>query len=46
MTDILPVLIAGGGPVGLSLALDLGWRGVGAPWWSRATARSSMPRCS
>jgi 2-polyprenyl-6-methoxyphenol hydroxylase-like FAD-dependent oxidoreductase len=27
MTDI-PVLIVGGGPVGLALALDLGWRGV------------------
>jgi 2-polyprenyl-6-methoxyphenol hydroxylase-like FAD-dependent oxidoreductase len=26
-TDI-PVLIVGGGPVGLALALDLGWRGV------------------
>ena len=23
-----PVLIVGGGPVGLALALDLGWRGV------------------
>jgi 2-polyprenyl-6-methoxyphenol hydroxylase-like FAD-dependent oxidoreductase len=27
-TEILPVLIVGGGPVGLALALDLGWRGV------------------
>jgi 2-polyprenyl-6-methoxyphenol hydroxylase-like FAD-dependent oxidoreductase len=27
MTDI-PVLIVGGGPVGLALAADLGWRGV------------------
>jgi 2-polyprenyl-6-methoxyphenol hydroxylase-like FAD-dependent oxidoreductase len=27
VTDI-PVLIVGGGPVGLALALDLGWRGV------------------
>lgn len=27
MTDI-PVLIVGGGPVGLALACDLGWRGV------------------
>jgi 2-polyprenyl-6-methoxyphenol hydroxylase-like FAD-dependent oxidoreductase len=26
--DILPVLIVGGGPVGLALAIDLGWRGV------------------
>src|SRR5690242_7501553 len=28
MTDMVPVLIVGGGPVGLALALDLGWRGV------------------
>jgi 2-polyprenyl-6-methoxyphenol hydroxylase-like FAD-dependent oxidoreductase len=28
MTDIIPVLIVGGGPVGLALAVDLGWRGV------------------
>ena len=27
MTEV-PVLIVGGGPVGLALALDLGWRGV------------------
>jgi 2-polyprenyl-6-methoxyphenol hydroxylase-like FAD-dependent oxidoreductase len=27
-SDILPVLIIGGGPVGLALAGDLGWRGV------------------
>ena len=25
---IVPVLIVGGGPVGLALAGDLGWRGV------------------
>jgi 2-polyprenyl-6-methoxyphenol hydroxylase-like FAD-dependent oxidoreductase len=28
MPNDIPVLIAGGGPVGLALALDLGWRGV------------------
>ena len=28
MTDRVPVLIVGGGPVGLALAGDLGWRGV------------------
>jgi 2-polyprenyl-6-methoxyphenol hydroxylase-like FAD-dependent oxidoreductase len=28
MDDTLPVLIVGGGPVGLALAGDLGWRGV------------------
>jgi 2-polyprenyl-6-methoxyphenol hydroxylase-like FAD-dependent oxidoreductase len=27
-TDIVPVLIVGGGPVGLALAGDLGWRGI------------------
>ncbi|HWM46051.1 MAG TPA: FAD-dependent monooxygenase [Xanthobacteraceae bacterium] len=26
--DIIPVLIVGGGPIGLALALDLGWRDV------------------
>jgi len=26
--EIVPVLIVGGGPVGLALAGDLGWRGV------------------
>jgi 2-polyprenyl-6-methoxyphenol hydroxylase-like FAD-dependent oxidoreductase len=28
MTDSTPILIVGGGPVGLALAGDLGWRGV------------------
>ena len=28
MTDQVPVLIVGGGPVGLGLAIDLGWRGI------------------
>src|SRR6185437_14096194 len=28
MADTLAVLIVGGGPVGLALAIDLGWRGV------------------
>jgi 2-polyprenyl-6-methoxyphenol hydroxylase-like FAD-dependent oxidoreductase len=28
MTDRVPVLIAGGGPVGLLLAAELGWRGI------------------
>ena len=26
----VPVLIVGGGPVGLALAVDLGWRGIAA----------------
>ncbi|HET7670137.1 MAG TPA: FAD-dependent monooxygenase, partial [Burkholderiales bacterium] len=25
---MIPVLIVGGGPVGLALAIELGWRGV------------------
>jgi len=29
MTRKIPVLIVGGGPVGLALAAELGWRGVG-----------------
>jgi len=28
MQNQFPVLIVGGGPVGLALAADLGWRGV------------------
>ena len=28
MTRKIPVLIAGGGPVGLALAGELGWRGI------------------
>ena len=37
----IPVLIVGGGPVGLALAGELGWRGVPACSSSRATAPSS-----
>ncbi|GGI25727.1 hypothetical protein GCM10010987_35820 [Bradyrhizobium guangdongense] len=41
-----PVLIVGGGPVGLSLAIDLGWRGVEALLieQERPTARMVHPR--
>ncbi len=28
LPDRIPVLIVGGGPVGLGLAADLGWRGI------------------
>ncbi len=39
--NIEPVLIVGGGPVGLALAGDLGWRGIALrARSSRATARS------
>jgi len=31
MSARTPVLIVGGGPVGLALAGELGWRGVAAP---------------
>lgn len=43
---VLPVLIVGGGPVGLSLAIDLGWRGVPAMMIEKedADARREHPR--
>jgi len=34
----LPVLIVGGGPVGLALAAELGWQGVRCLSSSKATA--------
>ena len=40
-----PVLIVGGGPIGLALAADLGRRGVGRCWSRSARTSSAPPRC-
>jgi len=44
--DVLevPVLIVGGGPVGLALAGDLGWRGVSSLLVERRDGRISQPK--
>lgn len=39
------VVIVGGGPVGLALANDLGWRGVDCVLVERATAMPDFPTC-
>ncbi|MFM9971492.1 MAG: FAD-dependent monooxygenase [Burkholderiales bacterium] len=39
-----PVLIVGGGPVGLALALDLGWRGVPCTLVERTDGTIQMPK--
>lgn len=39
-----PVLIAGGGPVGLALAAELGWRGVGCLLVEQGDGRIVTPR--
>jgi len=39
-----PVLIVGGGPVGLALAVDLGWRGVPCTLVERTDGRIDMPK--
>ena len=40
----VPVLIVGGGPVGLALALDLAWRGVECLLVERTDGRILMPK--
>ncbi|MEH6570015.1 MAG: FAD-dependent monooxygenase [Halioglobus sp.] len=40
----IPVLIAGGGPVGLSLACDLSWRGIEAILVEKSTSTTSYPK--
>ena len=39
-----PVLIVGGGPVGLALALELGWRGVGCTLIEQTDGRIDTPK--
>lgn len=41
---ILPVLIVGGGPVGLALAGDLGWRGIGCVLIEQSDGSIYQPR--
>jgi 2-polyprenyl-6-methoxyphenol hydroxylase-like FAD-dependent oxidoreductase len=42
--DIIPVLIVGGGPVGLALAGDLGWRGVACVLIEQSDGSIYQPR--
>ena len=39
-----PVLIAGGGPVGLAMAIELGWRGIGCVLVDEGDGELSHPR--
>src|SRR4030095_14039283 len=39
-----PVLIAGGGPVGLALAADLGWRGIECILVEQTDGRINTPK--
>jgi 2-polyprenyl-6-methoxyphenol hydroxylase-like FAD-dependent oxidoreductase len=42
-----PVLIVGGGPIGLTLALDLAWRGIDVIMVERrAEAEAPLPKCN
>lgn len=43
----VPIIIAGGGPVGLTLAMDLGWRGVpNLLFEERMSAEPPNPKCN
>lgn len=44
MRSDTPVLIVGGGPVGLALAGDLGWRGVASTLLERSDGSISQPK--
>jgi 2-polyprenyl-6-methoxyphenol hydroxylase-like FAD-dependent oxidoreductase len=44
MVERVPVLIVGGGPVGLALAGDLGWRGVRSLLVEARSGRVSQPK--
>jgi hypothetical protein len=48
-TDIaeVPVIIAGGGPVGLTLAMDIGWRGVPSLLFEEGISAEPLnPKCN
>ena len=42
--DIVPVLVVGGGPVGLALAGDLGWRGIACTLVEQSDGSIYQPR--
>ena len=44
MIEETPVLIVGGGPVGLALAGDLGWRGIGSTLIEKSDGIIPQPR--
>ncbi|MEE8332460.1 MAG: FAD-dependent monooxygenase, partial [Alphaproteobacteria bacterium] len=44
MTRRVPVLIVGGGPVGLALAGDLGWRGVACELIEQGDGSIAVPK--
>jgi 2-polyprenyl-6-methoxyphenol hydroxylase-like FAD-dependent oxidoreductase len=46
ITERVPVLIAGGGPVGMTLALDLGWRGIPCLVVEQTFGAPANPRCN
>jgi 2-polyprenyl-6-methoxyphenol hydroxylase-like FAD-dependent oxidoreductase len=46
MTQEIPILIVGGGPVGLTLAADLGWRGVPCLLVEQSDGVPRNPRCN
>jgi 2-polyprenyl-6-methoxyphenol hydroxylase-like FAD-dependent oxidoreductase len=44
MQDYTPVLIVGGGPVGLALAAELGWRGIGCTLIEQGDGTITTPK--
>jgi 2-polyprenyl-6-methoxyphenol hydroxylase-like FAD-dependent oxidoreductase len=44
--DETPVLIVGGGPVGLGLAIDLGWRGIPCLLLEQSDGTINLPRAN
>jgi 2-polyprenyl-6-methoxyphenol hydroxylase-like FAD-dependent oxidoreductase len=43
-TAFTPVLIVGGGPVGLALAIELGWRGIACTLIEQGDGKINMPK--